>query len=268
MTTNEHSTILLDRGTSRVAKFSKLQPTIFRSAAAIRHCDISAGKDSMWISYSRELTGILVKHALIGNAKIGTGILAHHVDMKEIPLLSSMFRHFVFDVDDGFISAEELAEVLSAENRGDLLIGGFVNDATETVTLWRGNLRSLTVPFSIFQPSGGGLKPDFRKFSIIDCGNTIKLGEYEAATDAILYECDPVFRRELMKKRSVSDRSPGASLRRLRKQKGLRREDFEPDISAKTVARIEQGRVSRIQQSTRETLAKRLGVAPDEIDSF
>jgi DNA-binding Xre family transcriptional regulator len=176
-----------------------------------------------------------------------------------------------------FISAEELAEVFAVDHRANLLIGGFVNEATQTVTLWRGNLESLTVPFSAFEltvpfsafeMSGAGTKPDFKAFSVTDCGQTVRLGNYEAAVDAILYEHDPEYRRAISKKRLQEHRSFGAALRRLRKQRGLRREDFEPDVAAKTVARIEQGKVTRIQKITLESLAKHLSVEPEEIASF
>jgi len=126
----------------------------------------------------------------------------------------------------------------------------------------------LTVPFSAFEKSGDGTEPDFNAFSVIDCGQTVKLGEYEAAVDALLYEYDPEYRRAMSKKRLQNDQSFGASLRRLRKQRGLRREDFEPDVSAKTVARIEQGKVARIQKATLDSLAKHLAVEPQEIQSF
>jgi transcriptional regulator with XRE-family HTH domain len=86
--------------------------------------------------------------------------------------------------------------------------------------------------------------------------------------DAILYECDPDFRREVSKKRLQEERTFGAALRRLRKQRGLRREDFAPDIVAKTVARIEQGQVKRIQKATLAALAKHLAVEPEEIASW
>jgi DNA-binding Xre family transcriptional regulator len=196
------------------------------------------------------------------------GVFVHALDMKTIPVLSSLFRRIAFAVDDGFIPAEVLAEVLEADNRANLLIGGFVNDVMQTVTLWRGNLESLTVPFSTFEKSGDGTEPDFNAFSVTDCGQTVKLGNYEAAVDAILYEYDPAYRRAISKKRLQEDRSFGAALRRLRKQRGLRREDFEPDVAAKTVARIEQGKVTRIQKTTLESLAKHLSVEPDEIASF
>jgi DNA-binding Xre family transcriptional regulator len=196
------------------------------------------------------------------------GLFIHSLDVKSIPVLSSLFRRIAFAVDGDFIPAEELAEVLDAENRADLFIGGFVNKATETITFWRGDLESLTVPFSAFEKSRDGTAPDFDSFSVTDCGQTVKLGEYEAAVDAILYEFDPEYRRATSKKRLQEDRSFGAALRRLRKQRGLRREDFEPDVSAKTVARIEQGKVVRIQKKTLDSLAKHLAVDPQEIVSF
>jgi DNA-binding Xre family transcriptional regulator len=129
-------------------------------------------------------------------------------------------------------------------------------------------LKPLTVPFSGFEKSGTGTMPDFDRFAVIDCGQTVELGDYEAAVDAILYEYDPEYRRRISKRRLREDQSFGASLRRLRKQRGLRREDFEPELSAKTIARIEQGKVKRIQKRTLSALAERLSVEADEIAAF
>lgn len=196
------------------------------------------------------------------------GVFIHALDMRTIPVLSSLFRRITFAVDGGFIPAVEMAEVLRAVHRANLLIGGFVNEATQTITLWRGNLKSLTVPFSAFEKSVEATRPDFNEFSVTDCGQTVKLGGCEATVEAILYEYDPEYRRALTKKRLQEDRSFGAALRRLRKQRGLRREDFEPDIAAKTVARIEQGKVTRIQKTTLTSLARHLAVAPEEIETF
>lgn len=166
------------------------------------------------------------------------------------------------------LSADELAEVLQAENRADLLIGGVVNNTTHTITFWRGDLKPLTVPFSSFEKSGDGTEPDFDKFSIIDCGQTVQFGTYEAAVDALLYEHDPRYRRAIAKHRLAEDQTFGAALRRLRKQRGLRREDFEPDLSAKSIARVEQGKVKTVRSKTLAALAKRLDVPPQEIASF
>lgn len=124
------------------------------------------------------------------------------------------------------------------------------------------------MPFSAFEASGDGTKPDFKAFSVTDCGQTVKFGNFEAAVDGILYEYDREYRRTISKKRLQEDRSFGAALRRLRRQRGLRREDFGPDVAAKTVARIEQGKVTRIRKATLESLAKHLSVEAEEIGSF
>jgi DNA-binding Xre family transcriptional regulator len=170
--------------------------------------------------------------------------------------------------DGAFLAADELAAALRAEHRANLLIGGCVDQGTKTITLWRGNLHALTVPFSAFEKSGTGASPDFEAFSLDDGGQTIRLGEYEAAVDAVLYEFDADYRRRRSRMRLQEDRSFGASLRKLRKQRGLRREDFEPEVAAKTIARIEQGKVVRIRQVTLSALAKRLAVEPREIATF
>lgn len=103
-----------------------------------------------------------------------------------------------------------------------------------------------------------------------DYGQTIQLGSYEAATESLLYEFDPDYRRRIGKERRESDSSFGAALRRLRKQRGLRREDFAPLLSAKTVARIERGEVlpDALRDSTWEILSQKLGVKPEEIETF
>ena len=173
------------------------------------------------------------------------------------------------DMAEHWLPPEELGEALGAENRCDLFIGGSVDHQSETVTLLRGGgkRRSLTVPFTAFEPSGTGLRPDFEHFSLVDCGQTVRLGDYEAAADAILYEYDPDYRRRIHKERKQSEQSFGASLRRLRLQRGLTREDFAP-TSAKTIARIEQGKVSRLQAKTLQTLASQRGVRIDEIQTY
>jgi len=168
----------------------------------------------------------------------------------------------------GFLRPEKLAEALNAEHRAELFIGASVDPKSQTITLWRGNLEPLTVPFSAFENSGDGIQPDFDEFSVTDCGQTIRLGEYEAAADAVLYEFDPQYRRRISKQRQQSEQSFGASLRRLRKQRGLSRDDFAPDVAAKTIARIEQGKVRRIHAKTRSAIARKLAVKPEEIETY
>lgn len=259
---------LLDRAKKRPATFAALHPDVITSAADVRSSVGRASRDSLWVSYAPGLTEALVRSLTSAPGALGSGLFLHPLDVKVIPALTSAFQRIAFTTDEGFIPAEELVDVLKAENRSEFFIGGIVNHSTETITFWRGNLEPLTVPFSTFEPSGDGTEPDFNDFSVIDSGQTVRLGRYEAAADAILYEHDPGYRRAMAKKRLREDRSFGASLRRLRTQRGLRREDFEPDVSGKTVARIEQGKVKRIQPRTLVALAKRLVVEPDEIGDY
>jgi hypothetical protein len=95
----------------------------------------------------------------------------------------------------------------------------------------------------------------------------VQLGDYEAATEAILYDHDAAFRRRYKKNLLDHDASFGGALRRLRIARGLSRADFAP-LSDKEVARIERGEVKRPRGRTLAVLAKRLRVKPDEIASW
>jgi hypothetical protein len=110
-------------------------------------------------------------------------------------------------------------------------------------------------------------KPDFDDFQVIDGGQTVRLGKYEAATDAILYEFDPRARARMKDNVAQSDKTFGGALRRLRLQRGVPRNGFR-GIAAKTIARIERSEVDKPHARTLAQIAKRLGVAPDEIETF
>ena len=133
--------------------------------------------------------------------------------------------------------------------------------------LVRGNARSLIIPFAHFPASGDGTRPDFERLSFTDHGRTVVLGDYEAAVDAILYDFDPEYRRRQKKKMHSEEQSFGASLRRLRKQRRLGRDDFGK-ISAKEIARIERGEVKKPQAHTLKVIAEKLGVLPEDIETF
>jgi hypothetical protein len=125
----------------------------------------------------------------------------------------------------------------------------------------------VVVPFSFFEPCGDGVTPKFDALSFTDYGHSVALGEYEASADAILYETDEDYRRKLKKERKQNERGFGASLRRLRLQRRLKRGDF-PGISSKTIARIERGDVERPRSRTLLTIAQRLGVGPEQVESY
>lgn len=156
---------LLDRARKRSSRFASLDPHVVTTIADVRDSVAHARGDSLWVSYASDLTDALVRSASQGASPLGFGLFLHSVDMKTIPALSSFFRRVAFTSDGGFIPAEELAEVLEADNRSDLFIGGSANPGTETITFWRGDLKPLAVPFSAFEKSGNGTEPDFTKFA-------------------------------------------------------------------------------------------------------
>jgi hypothetical protein len=91
---------------------------------------------------------------------------------------------------------EELLDVLSVPQNeaAGLFIAVVADPQSQTLALTRGNLKTITVPFSMFPPSATGVHPDFSRLSLTDYGHTVRLGDYEAAADAILYEADPEYR--------------------------------------------------------------------------
>lgn len=259
---------LLDKAKKRPERFSLLHPQVVSSMGGLRDSLAQATKDTLWVSYEKDLTEALLKTVLGPPRSLGKALLIHALNPLSIPALTSCFKRFASASNKDFLPPDELAEALQAENSSDLFIGGSLDPANQTITLWRGSLEPLTVPFSAFEKSGDGIEPDFDRFSVTDSGQTVRFGDYEAAADAVLYEFDPEYRRRVSKERQKSERTFGASLRRLRKQRGLRREDFKPNVAAKTIARIEQGLVQRIQKDTLNSIADRLRVKPEEIETY
>ena len=262
-------TFLLSRRTTRVHQFAALRPEQVSSRQSVGKALKHANKHALWISDEKSLTDILLQAVACHPRAIGNMVLLHRPTLASIPVLAQCFKHLAFAMDDGFLPPEELAEVLVAANKAELFIGGVIDPDSATMTLWRGNVEPLTVPFTAFPPSGDGIVPDFSAFAVTDYGHSVRLGAYEAATDALLYECDPAYRRRIGRARRQEERSFGASLRRLRKQRGIHRADFAP-LSPKTIARIEEGAVDprRIHPRTLSIIAHRLAVEPCDIETY
>ena len=187
------------------------------------------------------------------------------VALHRLPFLHHLFKSVIAGAE--LLELNGLLDVVDSYKKRDLFIGGTVDPDDQALVLYRGDFTSLLVPFAWFEPRPVAGPPDWTKFQITDFGQTLRMGDYEAATDAILYEFDPVFRREEKMRLLQQDDSFGASLRRLRLQRGLRRGDFPP-LSAKEVARIERGEVRKPHQNTLQTLASRLGVEPETIADY
>jgi hypothetical protein len=81
------------------------------------------------------------------------------------------------------------------------------------------------------------------------------------------YETDAAYRKQVNEARKDAEKSFGASLYRLRKQKKLKRSDFAP-LSAKTIARIERNEIAKPHGKTLRTIGDRLKVAPEAIETY
>lgn len=95
----------------------------------------------------------------------------------------------------------------------------------------------------------------------------LRFGNYEATSDVVLWQTDRDYRRRAKERERELARGFGASLRRLRIQRGLSQSDF-PGVPRKTVSRIEKGLVKTPRGKTLAHLSQALGVAPDEIETF
>ena len=248
-------------------KFARLQPILVSSVGDVKRTVANTKQTNLWISFERALTDALLRSVDWPTKSLGDVLIVHKPSLANMAVLAKCFHRVAFCDEQGFLPDDELSEVLASPNRDNLLIGGTADKSSKTVTLWRGNLEAVAVPFSAFPPSGDGISADFSEFKITDCGQTIQLGNYEASTDSILYENDAKYRREVRKNLRKHDKSFGSSLRRLRKQRQLGRDDFGP-LSDKTIARIERGEVERVHPRTMSILAVKLQVKPEEIGEY
>lgn len=230
-----------------------------------------ATPSDLWLAASVDAPDDLLQEALRlspRQRRLGGLLALHRPRPESIQPLDDLFAPFVWSTENfHFLPLDELAEVLADDRRGDLFIGGYADPHNQTLTLVRGDLRRLSVPVSVFRPSGMGERADAFRLAFADSGNTVRLGDYEAAADAILYEADPEYRRRLLAKRRAEDKTFGGCLRRLRLLRGLRRGDFG-DVAAKTIARIERGETEAPHGQTLRAIAARLQVEPSEITSY
>jgi hypothetical protein len=188
-------------------------------------------------------------------------LLLSHIAPSTLDYVERVFQSVVVaDPDPG------LADILRAENRDELFVAASYDPIGERVILHRGSLETLAIPLSWFASTATGVMPD-PIVRIIDHGQTVALGEYQASADAILYEFDSAYRARAKKRAINVDKSFGGSFRRLRLQRGFARAAFEPAVSAKTIARIERNEVHP-RGATLATLAKKLQVKPTEVVLF
>lgn len=224
-------------------------------------------KDSVWVTRGTSSLRALAREAVQATGERRLIVLTameettHHV-------LTTWFRYVVAGKDGiTLLERSELVEVLHAPNRGELFVGGAFDHKERVVILYRGTVEPLVVPLDWFRGRHDGPRPDFDRFRVVDYGHTVRLGEFEVASDAILYEFDEDYRKNAKKRFVDADPSLGGALRRLRLQKGLSRADFAP-IPIRTIARIERGEVLKPQSSTMRRMAERLRVPVESLPSY
>ena len=236
----------------------------------------SASRDSLWISSSSQMTDALLRVITLSASNLhefghvwGSLFTLESPRPNAIPFLRSLFQNLVGEsANFKWLPANQLVEVIAegATAARDVFIGGFVDTEIGLMTLVRGSLERVTIPLTIFRPSGTST-PDFTRFELDDYGHSVRFGEYEASAEFILYEADANYRKRVKKKRHAEEIGFGASLRRLRIVKGVPQSGF-PGISAKTVGRIENGEVEKPHGATLKTISQILGVSAEEIESY
>lgn len=228
-----------------------------------------SSKKSLWVT--KELPKAFLTQDIYKEQtqlqRFATLIIVGTIPEAEKQKLATAFKTLIIAPEDVSLPVNEMIEVFKSKNAERYIITGEVDFKNESMILVRGNFEKLLVPFSTFQISGDRTKPDFKKFTVTDHGQTIALGDYEASVESLLYEFDPEFRKHLKKERSKKDKSFGACLRRLRLQKGLKQTDF-PEIDEKEIGRIERGEVTKPHQTTLEKIASTLGVDVEEILNY
>lgn len=240
-----------------------------------------ADRDTLWIIKGAEgaekLVRALVDHISGSRAAsrhcgvriFGDLLMLEPPSARVLPTLLGLFSQ-VMGESRAFkkLPMDQLMEVLGSapDRRREVFLGGTLSVDLGTLTLVRGDLVRKTVPLTLFRPSGKS-SPDFSRFELDDFGQTLRFGNYEATSEIVLWETDPDYRMRSRARERAEGQGFGASLRRLRKQRGLSQDDF-PQVARKTISRIEKGEVAAPHGITLKRIAATLGVSPEELETY
>ena len=100
--------------------------------------------------------------------------------------MSKLLKHRVVAASLDFKELKEL-KVLSWAAKRYLVVAGYSDFLRHQLVLFRPDGRMVIAAFDMFEPSKNSY-PNFYELEIIDYGNTIKLGKYEASAGAILQD--------------------------------------------------------------------------------
>ena len=221
-------------------------------------------RSGLWIATSAQFSERFGPTDRLGRDRL---LVMDELDPSLHEYLTSLFADVISGPSPSFLSINEIRDALLAPHFADLAVGVLVSEPRKAIVIVRANLERRVVPWAWFRPSGDGTLPHFGDVEVIDSGLAIRLGSYEASMDAILYEFDRDYRARDRRRQVATDVSFGASLRRLRIQRGVSRDGF-PGISGKEIGRIERGDVVRPHGATIRVIADTLGVEPAEIETY
>ncbi len=221
--------------------------------------------NSLWIAL-HEVSAHWLAYAL---ANSSVPVRGRFLAMKEVPpelatLFADRFDKIALK-PHSLLPVTEILTTFLRHDRDEFCIGGTIDQSAQAIICVRGDFSVISAPLSFFESSSGVI-PEFNDFEVIDHGRTLRFGKYQATFSALLYERDSRYRRRLNRMREQSDRSFSASMRRLRKQRGLKLSDF--GTLEKTVARIERGEVKHPRKKTLKRIAKLLRVAPEQLAEY
>jgi Helix-turn-helix len=258
--------LMNSEGRKDIAAFRTLHPKYLKTKMELERAVQRSRGEDLWIVLANKTIELLSSDIHFASRKTPSLIVLGDIPQPRIDIIKNFFKRSICQQEIR-LPFEQLAEVMAARDRSDLLIGGEVDQEGGMVLFYRGDFSPLLVPLSAFPQSGDGTKPDFRRFTIEDSGQSVRFGEYEASTESILYEFDAGYRKRHRKNLIKTEKRLGASIRRLRLQKGLRQNDF-PDIHEKEIRRIEAGDVKKPHQSTLQKIAAKLGVSVEDLGSY
>jgi hypothetical protein len=255
---------ILKESSTRAARTST---RLVKSRNAVVHALEGPMEGQIWILASERSIDVLIRAMAEVPPRVRRAKVISYLrpSPEDAQVIESGFGQVFLGVQV-MVDVEDLAAILSSEHPEDFCIAAASDEARRAIRLWRGDFSVLLVPLSAF-PERAGVRADPTRLGIEDGGQTVRLGHYEVAFNALLHERDPLYRRRAKKRMIRDEQSLGASIRRLRLARGLARGDFE-GLDPRTLARVERGEVDHPHRDTLDRIAKRLGVRAEELAEY